>query len=76
MRLSKIQTDFKASRENDPVLTGFVLFGRAIVFTNLPRHEVRKYMLRCINLSDYPEFTQEEALEHFVRLSYLKCATS
>lgn len=66
---------FFKSKANDPALTDFVHFGRAVVFTGVSRATIQKRMSKLLNRKDYPDFTLDEILDHFQWLSNLENAT-
>ena len=70
--MNKTEIAFTASKNADPVLTNFVHFGRAVVFTGLNRATIQKRMSRLINRHAYPEFTLDEMLDHFEQLAKMK----
>lgn len=68
----KFYLDFEHRCKEDHGLTPFIHFGRAILGKKWGEEIIKHQFNKCLKLKDYPDFTLDEAVYHFIGLSYLK----
>lgn len=67
----KITLEFEKLCENDPGVTPFVNFGRAILGKKLDPAILEIRMKKCLS-GKLGDFTHEEALDHFTTLNNIE----
>lgn len=67
----KFLIEFERRCAEDPGLTSFIHFGRCVLGKKWEGEMIRHQLLKCINIKDYPDFTLDEMITHFIQLSQM-----
>ena len=68
----QISKDYRDAMNEDSSVTGFIHFGRLVFGKKLKPNVLKKKLFKLIDLDDYPEFTLQEMLDHFQKLTNME----
>lgn len=72
---SKFLIEFEDNCTMDKSVTTFINFGRTVQGKNMKPNKIKRLFKTIVGLQNYPEFTIDEVVNHFVQISSRKLET-